>query len=91
MGVRTFDIRVCGYQSSIHEKITYYTAHTYLCIPLSEVLQQLKDFIDTHPSEIISLSIRNDNFTVNLDANTGSTELVHQLDIYDKYYREDIF
>ena len=51
----------------------------------------MKDFLDTHPTEIVSISIRNDNFTINLDANTQSTELVRQLDIFDKHYREDIF
>jgi hypothetical protein len=71
--------------------MTYYTAHSFLCMPLDEVLQQLKDFLDTHPTEIVSISIRNDNFTINLDANTQSTELVQQLDIFDKYYRDDIF
>ena len=60
-------------------------------MPLDEVLQQVKDFLDTHPTEIVSISIRNDNFTINLDANTQSTELVKQLDIFDKYYRDDIF
>ena len=91
MGIRTFDLRVCGYRTSITAKLTYYTAHTYLCQPLDEVLAQLKDFIETHPTEIISISIRNDNFTINFDANTGSKEVVQQLDIKDKYYREDIF
>ncbi len=38
IGIRTFDFRVCGYRTKISAKMTYYTAHTFLCIPLEEGL-----------------------------------------------------
>ena len=70
IGVRTFDIRICGYKTSVTSKMIYYAAHTMICLPLSDVLKQLKDFLESHPTEIVTLSIRNDNFTFNLDSNT---------------------
>jgi hypothetical protein len=66
-------------------------SHTCLCIPLKEAFVQLRDFLDSHPSEIVVINLRNDSTPLNLDIGTGNTDIVHALDINDRYYRQEIF
>lgn len=72
IGVRAFDIRICQYQQSISSKKVYYTSHTFICVPLDELLKDFKEFLDSHPSEIVTISIGRDYSPVNLDIGTGT-------------------
>ena len=91
MGVREFDIRICKYQKNISSKIEIWTSHTALCQPLDDLLKVFKEFIISHQSEILNLSIKADTLPLNLDANTDSKEIIHAFDTSDLNYRIDIF
>lgn len=56
MGVRSFDFRI-----SYHSKDgQIYLTHTYNCTPLKDALDQLEDFLKTHPGEVIIIHSKSD-------------------------------
>lgn len=58
MGVRFLDLRVCKYLSRKGEP---YCAHGgFRTVPLKDVLRQIASFCESHPSEVIVLSVRRD-------------------------------
>jgi len=51
-GIRYFDLRI-----SYHtQEKRFYLTHTFTCVPLEEVLQQMRTFMDYHPGEVIIIS-----------------------------------
>ena len=52
IGVRFFDIRV----SKFNEEV--YTSHTYACVPLKDILNDIVNFLEQHPSEFIMIKFQ---------------------------------
>lgn len=53
-GIRYFDFKV----ALINGK--FYVAHTYIGVPVENVLKELKEFLDNNPTEFIILDFKND-------------------------------
>ena len=56
-GVRALDLRI-SYNTKEKE---FYISHTFDCVKLNTVLQQIKDFMDKHPQEVILVNIKTDS------------------------------
>lgn len=56
LGARYLDLRLCFNEK---EK-KYYISHSFACTPLEDALSQIKQFMDSHPEEIIMLQIQPD-------------------------------
>lgn len=54
MGVRSFDFRVS------HAQGQFYLTHTFICVPLQEVLQDMRRFMDAHPEEALIIHSKSD-------------------------------
>jgi len=68
-GVRVFDLRIAGYlpNPEISKEINFWVAHTFLCVPLSEVLSDIAKFINEHPTEVIVVKVLADIHPANAD------------------------
>ena len=87
-GIWVLDIRTCWYSPNARTKRAYYTSHTLLCLPLTTILDQVKSFLSSHPSEIVTLLFKADYLICNLSQAT-SNEVVFPIDSIDTYYRDD--
>lgn len=57
LGARYLDLRIC-----FNEKDKkYYISHSFACTPLEDALSQIKEFMESHPKEILMLQIQPDH------------------------------
>ena len=89
VGVRYIDIRLCWYQETIEQPRQLWTSHCIICKDsLETVLRQIKDFLDTHPTEIVVLEAANDYAIFDLGPITGGG-FIHTFDLDDKHQKPD--
>jgi len=90
MGIRAIDLRLCNYYKKLGAQREYYTAHTFICVPLDEILNDVKSFLDSHPTEIVTLSLRDDYSPLNIDIGTGNTDIIEKCNVNDANFRNEI-
>jgi len=73
-GVRYFDIRLTYNES----EEAWYTTHTYFSEPFLDVLMQINDFLDAHPTEFVLLDIQHVN-GVDLEDATAMTDAYDEI------------
>ena len=90
MGIRALDIRLCYYYKNLGAPREYYTSHTFACVPLDEILHDVKDFLDNHPTEVVALSLRDDYSPLNIDIGTGNTDIIEKCNVSDINFRNEV-
>lgn len=67
MGVRMLDLRLTMLKDLSTDISQFYCSHTFLSVPLSEVILDVWTFLREHPSETVLIAIRADHRVINAD------------------------
>jgi hypothetical protein len=68
MGVRFLDLRLCKYRNDQDsDKIIYYTLHTFLTVPLEDVIRDICIFMNENPTEAVLLSLKSGHWLVDVE------------------------
>ena len=68
MGVRFLDLRLCKYRiDNDSNEIIYYTLHTFLTVPLEDVIRDIVRFMNENPTETVLSIVRPGHWVVDVE------------------------
>lgn len=73
-GIRYFDFRACLYPDT-----QFYSCHALIGLPFGVALEQIQNFIEQHPSEIVLVDI---NHIYNVKNSADETRLIQMLQLF---------